>query len=171
MAKDFAKAIEIATETEDAAKVAKDTVHGVKPKPVHKVGPRPSHKATETKPKTGKSACYRCGNENHQASQCHFKNSEFTFCGSKGHLAKVCRKKQSANARASKKPVNFIHEVKAVSEQSLAKLEVPLEIQGQTCKMENDGIFYSIVENDGMFGTISQNDAIFYSIIQNEDRF
>ena len=53
---DFAKAIEIATETEDAAKVAKDTVHGAKPKPVHKVGPRPSHKATETKPKTGKSA-------------------------------------------------------------------------------------------------------------------
>ena len=71
---DFAKGIEIATKTEDAAKVAKDTVHGAKAKPVHQVGPRPSHKATETKPKTGKSACYRCGNENHQASQCRFKN-------------------------------------------------------------------------------------------------
>ena len=42
------------------------------------------------------------------------------------------------NAKTSKKPLNFIHEVKAVSEQSLAKLEVPLEIQGQTCKMELD---------------------------------
>ena len=79
MAKDFAKAIEIATETEDTAKVAKDTVHEVKPEPVHKVGPRPSHKATEIKPKTGKSACYRCSNENHQASQCCFKNSECKF--------------------------------------------------------------------------------------------
>ena len=54
---EFAKAIEIATETEEAAKVGKDTVHGVKPKPVHKVGPRPPHKAAEIKPKTGKSAC------------------------------------------------------------------------------------------------------------------
>ena len=64
--------------------------------------------------------------------------TECNFCGIKGHLAKVCRKKQSANAKTSTKPLNFIHEVKAVSEQSLAKLEVPLKIQGQTWKMELD---------------------------------
>ena len=51
MAKDFAKAIEIATETEDAAKVAKDIVHGAKPKPVHKVGPRPFHKQQKQNPR------------------------------------------------------------------------------------------------------------------------
>ena len=33
----FAQAIQIAVETEDAAKVAKETVHGSKPKPVNKV--------------------------------------------------------------------------------------------------------------------------------------
>ena len=60
---DFSRAIEIAIETEDAAKVAKDTVHGAKPKPVHKVASWHSSKAKEIKPTTGNSACYRCGDE------------------------------------------------------------------------------------------------------------
>ena len=72
---DFARAIEIATETEDSAKVSKDTVYGAKPKSVHKVALRPSNKAMETKSKTGKSACYHCGVETHQAPQCRFKDS------------------------------------------------------------------------------------------------
>ena len=56
---DFTRAIEIAIKRDDAAKVAKGTVHGGKPKPVHKVVPWHSRKAKEIKPMTGKSACYR----------------------------------------------------------------------------------------------------------------
>ena len=108
---DFTRGIEIAIETEDAAKVAKDTVH-------------------RFKLTTEKSACYRCGDETHQAPQCRFKDSECIFCGIKGHIATVYRKRQSVNAKNSKTSVNLIHEVKAVNEQSLSKLEVPLEIQG-----------------------------------------
>ena len=134
---DFTRAIEIAIETEDAAKVAKDTVHGARPKPVHKVAPQHSSNAKVTKFKKGKSACCRCGDETHQAPQCRFKDSKYNFCGIKGHISKVCGKK-SANAKNSKTSVNRIHEVKAVNEQVLPKLEVPLEIQGQTCGMELD---------------------------------
>ena len=134
----FARAIEIATETEDAAKVAKDTVHGARPKPVHKVAPQHSNKTMEAKSKKSKSVCYRCGNEAHQAPQCRFKDSECHFCGIKGHIAKVCRKKNSATSKNSKTQVKLIYEVKAVNEQSLPKLEVPLEIQGRTCTMELD---------------------------------
>ncbi|XP_065060439.1 uncharacterized protein K02A2.6-like [Rhopilema esculentum] len=92
----------------------------------------------ETKSKTGKSACYRCGVETHQAPQCRFKDSECHFCGIKGHISKVCRKKNSATIKSSKTPVKLIHEIKAVNERSLPKLEVPIKIQGQTCTMELD---------------------------------
>ena len=90
---DFSRAIEIATETEDAAKVAKDTVYGARAKSVHKVTLRPSNKAMENKSKTGKSACYCCGVKTHQAPQCRFKDSECHFCQIKGHISKVCRRK------------------------------------------------------------------------------
>eukprot|EP00795_Rhopilema_esculentum_P015029 gene15029-biopygen4633 len=125
---DFARAIEIATETEDAAEVAKDTVHGARPKSVHRVALRPPNKF----------ACYRCGVETHQAPQCRFKDSECHFCGIKGHISKVCRKKNSATSKSSKTPVKLIHEIKAVNEKSLRKLEAPIKTQGRTCTMELD---------------------------------
>ena len=128
---DFTRAIEIAIEKEDAAKMAKDTVHGVKPKLVHMFAPQHSSKAKETKPVTCRSAWHYCGDETHQVPQCRFMDSECKFCGIKGYISKVGRN----NLQMS---VKVIHEVKAVNEQSLPKLEVPLEIQGRTCRMELD---------------------------------
>ena len=46
------------------------------------------------------------------------------------------QKKNSATIKSSKTPVKLIHEIKAVNEKSLPKLEVPIKIQGQTCTME-----------------------------------
>jgi hypothetical protein len=142
---DFTRAIEIAIETEDAAKVAKDTVHGSKPKPVNKVDhlnkAKPRGNANSgnrsTHPKFS-GACYRCGRPDHKPSDCRFKDSDCSFCGIKGHLEKACRKKKASSDQA-KSTVKLIHGVNAVNgRDSLPKLEVPIEIQGKSLNMELD---------------------------------
>ena len=92
----FAVATQKAQETEDAAQVAKETVHGSK-EPVFKIQ---KGKAEGTKPKRAKSAlpdakytCYRCGQTGHQASGCRHKDTVCRACNKKGHLSKVCRSK------------------------------------------------------------------------------
>ena len=51
----FARAVEVAIETEDAARVAKETVYGSKARPVNKVhqkqkkGPQQSHQQSHSK--------------------------------------------------------------------------------------------------------------------------
>ena len=66
----FAKAISIAIETEDAAKVAKETVYGTNFKGVHKVTSQTSHQDQRARGKGSntnqgtqgqKGQCYRCG--------------------------------------------------------------------------------------------------------------
>ena len=89
----FTKAIQTAIETEDAAKVAKETVYGSKARPVNKV----KHKDQNNRQKSGSSAsevkCYRCGKD-HKATDCAHKESKCRFCDIKGHLEAVCMKKQ-----------------------------------------------------------------------------
>ena len=60
----FARAVEVAIETEDAARVAKETVYGSKARPVNKVhqnkkkGPQQNHQQSHSK---DQQKCYRCG--------------------------------------------------------------------------------------------------------------
>nr|KAG5691046.1 hypothetical protein BaRGS_003076 [Batillaria attramentaria] len=61
---DFAKAVKIAIETEDAAKVAKETVYGSKPRPVNKVkmnnkGGRPKSHQQSNSTTSDSAKCYR----------------------------------------------------------------------------------------------------------------
>nr|KAG5694982.1 hypothetical protein BaRGS_024165 [Batillaria attramentaria] len=61
---DFAKAVKIAIETEDAAKVAKETVYGSKPRPVNKVkmnnkGGRPKNHQQSNSTTSNSAKCYR----------------------------------------------------------------------------------------------------------------
>nr|KAG5696632.1 hypothetical protein BaRGS_034093 [Batillaria attramentaria] len=61
---DFAKAVKIAIETEDAAKVAKETVYGSKPRPVNKVkmnnkGGRPKNHQQSNSTTSYSAKCYR----------------------------------------------------------------------------------------------------------------
>nr|KAG5694861.1 hypothetical protein BaRGS_028789 [Batillaria attramentaria] len=61
---DFAKAVKIAIETEDAAKVAKETVYGSKPRPVNKVkannkGGRPKNHQQSNSTTSDSAKCYR----------------------------------------------------------------------------------------------------------------
>ena len=116
---DFAKAIQVAIETEDAAKVAKETVYGFKNVPVNKIGhqkkqfpgrnaqqggnqaskpgDRGRHKSQNPiKQRTFSSTdikCYRCGKQ-HSARDCQYSESTCHFCNKKGHLEAVCKKKQ-----------------------------------------------------------------------------
>ena len=112
----FARAIQIGVETEDAAKVAKETVHGSKPKPVNNVKQRSSHNTIEKKSSdTEKTTviCYRCGKPDHKANECRSRNSSCHYYYIKGHLEFVCRKKQKAARYESKGKVKLINVVNA----------------------------------------------------------
>nr|KAG5690302.1 hypothetical protein BaRGS_022529 [Batillaria attramentaria] len=86
---DFAKAVKIAIETEDAAKVAKETVYGSKPRPVNKVkmnnkGGQPKNHQQSNSTTSNSAKCYRCGKA-HKATDCYYKDSKCNFCQKIGH--------------------------------------------------------------------------------------
>ena len=86
----FTKAIEIAIQTEEAAKIAKETVYGTtNATPVQLVKKKPAKEKIAQ-------ACYRCGKENHQPTDCRYKESTCHYCKKEGHLEAVCRKKKSS---------------------------------------------------------------------------
>ncbi|XP_067939649.1 uncharacterized protein [Watersipora subatra] len=106
----FKRAIEIATETEDAAKIAKETVYGEQQK-VNKV--QPDHR---TKTPTGSSNykearqttfnCYRCNKTTHTAKECPYRSATCNFCQKLGHLRVACRKRK---ATTNKRPIAQIY--------------------------------------------------------------
>ncbi len=120
---DFARAIRIAVETEDAAKVAKETVYGTQPRTVHKVHQNKSGHSTgkrksrvdAPKSKTFAGTCFRCGKQNHLANVCWFKTASCNFCNKTGHLEAVCRKKATAACKPSVKRICQHQLIKAVS--------------------------------------------------------
>ena len=104
----FARAVQVAIETEDAARVAKETVYSSKARPVNKVhqkqkkGPQQNHQQSHSK---DQQKCYRCGKV-HKASDCPYKDAKCHFCDKKGHLKAVCQKKQrQEQGRSSHNPV------------------------------------------------------------------
>ena len=123
----FNRAVEIATEVEESAKVAKATVHGTPDEPVMKVlkaaGTKPVQ-SLRIKPEKGyfkprlqvqqfskfpfpKGTCPRCGKKGHHANDCKHIKTECNFCGIIGHLEKACLKKKFKRERK----VNSIHTI------------------------------------------------------------
>ena len=101
----FSKAIEIACETEEAAKAAKETAYGTKAVPVEKVVAKKNYLKKPPSKKDGTSVtkpCHRCGRTAHKAEECPFKSSECFNCKKIGHLAGVCRQKQTHRRKAVK---------------------------------------------------------------------
>ena len=145
----FTKAIQIAIETEDAAKVAKETVYGTTPKPVHKLNVQ--HKKTTVKP-SGNSTkaeqkCFRCARGSHKASDCPFKEAVCRYCDIKGHIAAACRKKlkvqkyDSVKKESSVKKISKAELVKAITGNTpmdTPRLDVPILIQDQRFTVELD---------------------------------
>ena len=66
----FARAIEIAIETEDAAKVAKETVHGPHlDQDINKIQPNLKGKSASTEPQFSPATCIRCGKLGHNPKE------------------------------------------------------------------------------------------------------
>ena len=103
----FAKAVAVAQETEDAARVAKETVHGPKHTEVHHIAKKKphradsnTHKATQKENRDNKlfsfpkGTCGRCGTKNHTGSECPYVNATCNHCKRKGHIESACLKKK-----------------------------------------------------------------------------
>ena len=143
----FARAVQVATETEDAARVAKETVYSSKARPVNKVhqkqkkGPQQNHQQSHSK---DQQKCYRCGKV-HKASDCPYKKAKCHFCDKKGHLKAVCQKKQhQEQGRSSYNPMKRITKAELVKaivgevSQDTPRLDVPVTIQDCQFTMELD---------------------------------
>ena len=121
----FSSAVEIAVETEDAAKVAKER----KPtQSVHKVNATKFSKKTASNSKdSGRSEikCFRCGKTNQVAPDCRFKDAVCDFCKITGHLQKVCRKKTQQFTTSPVMAID-VQEVNSIANgvTSVPKLEV-----------------------------------------------
>ena len=143
----FARAVEVAIETEDAARAAKETVYDSKARPVNKVhqkqkkGPQQNHQQSHSK---DQQKCYRCGKV-HKASDCPYKDAKCHFCDKKGHLKAVCQTKQrQEQGRSSHNPVKRITKAELVKailgefSQDTPRLDVPVTIQDRQFTMELD---------------------------------
>ena len=143
----FARAVQVAIETEDAARVAKETVYSSKARPINKVhqkqkkGPQQNHQQSHSK---DQQKCYRCGKV-HKASDCPYKDAKCHFCDKKGHLKAVCQKKQrQEQGRSSHNPVKRITKAELVKAilgevcQDTPRLDVPVTIQDRQFIMELD---------------------------------
>ena len=119
----FSRAVEIAVETKDAAKVAKETVYGSKPtQSVHKVTANKFSKKTASNSEDSgrpKVKCFRCGKTNHVAPNCRFKDAVCNFCKITGHLEKVCRKKTQQSTTSPVKAID-VQEVNSIANSRLS---------------------------------------------------
>ena len=148
----FTRTIQLASEVEDAAKVAKETVYGhPSTKQInkihleHKHGDKkpPSQQKVHSKPADIRKEavkCYRCGKAGHKAPACKFKNEVCLFCKRTGHLQVVCQQKQRRVKAGEVKHISKYALVKQVTfeEAKLPKLEVPITIEGLECQVELD---------------------------------
>ena len=86
----FARAIAVAMETEETAKVAKETVYGSKPSSIHQIQTPQRQKQQGQKGRTPrnfpKGTCSWCGRNDHKAVECPYKDSTCNFCHKTGHL-------------------------------------------------------------------------------------
>ena len=135
----FARAIEIATETEEAAKVAKETVHGQPAKPINKVQ---SGKHFKKDPKT----CFRCDKMGHDPSDCYYRESTCNYCKIKGHIETAYKKKKRSTQTGSKKPgtsqteskksgtkksgTKAIHQIPKGTLDKIPELQLPVKLNG-----------------------------------------
>ena len=140
----FAKAIQVAIETEDAAKVAKETIYGSKGRPVNKVSKDQGQRSKQVSSKPPEMKCYRCG-KNHKATDCPYKEAKCNFCDIKGHLEAVCRKKQNQQKDRRQKPsvkkITKAEVVKAILGEvptDTPKLDVPIKILDRQFIVELD---------------------------------
>lgn len=81
--------------------------------------------------------CFSCGGAHHR-NQCKFKDATCHRCGSRGHIVKVCPEGHSPGHGQQKRKGKFrpTHQVNRIAED--ARIQIPVEINGQPMEMELD---------------------------------
>ena len=101
----FAKAVEIKTEVEEAAKAQVyskpdevQMIHTKKPQRNNHYHHHQKSPSPPTKPSASTTArCYRCGKNGHAMKDCRLSNAVCNFCGKKGHIEASCITKQRSS--------------------------------------------------------------------------
>ena len=152
----FAKAVAVAVETEEAAKVAKETVHGVVSNPIHRVeastrrSPSPrsgSHRKSNVYRGSDfpSGTCPRCGKTDHRWADCPFKDATCRFCQKSGHLEAVCLKKRGRIQQVKPISKHWIQtQVKPISKhriQTVKAIETVPQLQQSICIQDKEFVF------------------------------
>ena len=114
---------------------------------------RKPKKFSKEKGEKSKSACYRCGNTEHNSSECKYKKYRCDACGKVGHLKKVCCFKESKDARYIETANNCddMHDSLGfftIREQNAQAATVTMTVEGKELVLEVDtGASVTVIPN------------------------